>query len=188
MHDQEGKIHAAVNGELYDYGALRAMLETDHGYNFTSDSDSELVVGLYKAFGAPAMFQYLRGEFAFVIVDQTQSPNAMIAARDRFGIKPLFWTTIEGKLALASEAKAFAAMGWQPEWDVDAICDCHWLTDDRTLFKNVKKLMPGHWMEMRIGGAVKLHQYWDAEYPNKVRSLLRAAACFILTAIECHRD
>ncbi|KAM3431349.1 hypothetical protein MY4824_007201 [Beauveria thailandica] len=167
LHDKEGKIHAVVNGELYDYGRLRAILETEHGYSFTSDSDSELVVGLYKAFGAPAMFQHLRGEFAFVIIDETESPGTMIAARDRFGIKPLFWTMIEGKLALASEAKAFVAMGWKPEWDVDAICDCHWLVDDRTLFKNVKKLMPGHWMKMSRDGTVGIHQYWDAEYPDK---------------------
>ncbi|KAK8146691.1 hypothetical protein G3M48_002706 [Beauveria asiatica] len=112
LHDKEGKIHAVVNGELYDYGRLRAILETEHGYNFTSDSDN-------------------------------------------------------GKLALASEAKAFVAMGWKPEWDVDAICDCHWLVDDRTLFKNVKKLMPGHWMEMSRDGTVGIHQYWDAEYPDK---------------------
>lgn len=59
-------------------------------------------------------------------------------------------------------------MGWQPEWDVWAITDSGWMMDDRTVFKGVMKLMPGHWMEITEEEGVEIHKYWDAEYPDKV--------------------
>ncbi|KAK2608947.1 hypothetical protein QQS21_002523 [Conoideocrella luteorostrata] len=167
LHSDDGKIHAVVNGEIYDYCRLRDLLEAEYGYAFSSESDSELVVALYKVFGAPGMFEHLRGEFAFVIFDESGGPGRIVAGRDRFGIKPLVWTIDGNRILFASEAKAFLPMGWKPEWDVRGITDCGWLVDDRTVFKGVKKVMPGEWIEVTDDRGVETRTYWNAEYPDK---------------------
>jgi asparagine synthase (glutamine-hydrolysing) len=168
LHSDDSQIHAVVNGEIYDHDRIRAECETEHGYKFTSHSDSELVLALYKIHGAPALFEHLRGEFAFVLYDEREDRKRVIAGRDRFGIKPLVYTSVNGRILMAAEAKAFLPMGWQPKWDVGAIVDAGWMFDDRTLFKGVKKLLPGHWMEITEESGIEMHRYWDAEYPDKV--------------------
>lgn len=172
LHSDDGQIHAVVNGEIYDHDRLRAECESQHGYKFTGASDSELVLALYKIHGAPGLFEHLRGEFAFVLYDEREGHKCVIAGRDRFGIKPLVWTTVKGRILLAAEAKAFRPLGWRPEWDVGAIVDAGWMFDDRTLFKGVKKVLPGHWMKITEAKGVEMHRYWDAEYPDKVYSHL----------------
>ncbi|KAH8886027.1 asparagine synthase [Thozetella sp. PMI_491] len=169
LHSDDGTIHAVVNGEIYDYDRIRAMLVREHGYRFKSRSDSELVVALYKAFGAPGFLEHLRGEFSFVIYDERT--ERIIAARDRFGIKPLFWTIVgEGvnrRLLIAAEAKAFLALGWKAKWDVQAIFDSGWASDDRTLFQGVRKVLPSYWMEVSAQGEMQHHRYWDIDYSDK---------------------
>lgn len=86
------------------------------------------------------LFQCLRGEFAFVLYDAKR--DMLLAARDRFGIKPLYYTLSEGRLLLASEMKAFPALGWKPEWDLNSIIHGGFLADDRTIFKGVSKVVP----------------------------------------------
>ncbi|KAM4057413.1 asparagine synthase domain-containing protein [Hirsutella rhossiliensis] len=160
-------IHAVVNGEIYDFDRLRDICASEHGYRFTGHSDSELVVALYQIHGAPGLFEHLRGEFAFVLVDQRPGSQRVIAVRDRFGIKPLVWTTVGDRVVLAAEAKALKPLGWQPEWDVQSITDSGWLVDERTVFKNVQSVKPGHWMEITDGRGIQMHQYWDADFPDK---------------------
>jgi asparagine synthetase B (glutamine-hydrolysing) len=100
----------------------------------------------------------------------------VMAARDRFGVKPLFWTVVEGedeaRVLIAPEAKAFLALDWKAEWDVDAIVDGGWEYDDRSLFRGVRKVLPGHFMELTVGGRVVHQQYWDIEHRDKVNVLL----------------
>lgn len=179
LHSDDGTIHAIVNGEIYDESdEIRGRLEREHGYVFGSHSDSELVVALYKVYGAPGFLQHLRGEFAFVLYDERI--DTVIAVRDRFGIKPLYWTVLGGnsgsgdtsaeeqRLLVASEAKAFLPLGWQPRWDVRSIADGGWMHDDRTSFRGVKKVLPGHWMQVSGDGLIQHHQYWDLDYKDKV--------------------
>ncbi|TLS22398.1 uncharacterized protein PpBr36_09933 [Pyricularia pennisetigena] len=93
------------------YPMLRQIQKSLSGY-----SDSEVAVTLYSVYGTPGFLQHLRGEFAFVLYDEEQ--QKVIAIRDRFSIKPLFWTAVGdggGTLLLASEAKAFLPLGWKPE-------------------------------------------------------------------------
>ena len=168
LTSNDGQIHAVVNGEIYDYDRLRDICATEHGYKFNGESDSQLVVALYKIHGAPAFFEHLRGEFAFVLYDGREGSERVIAGRDRFGIKPLVWTVVDGRLLMAAEAKAFLPMGWKPEWDVGAIVDGGWMMDERTLFKGVKKVLPGNWMEVTEERGVETRKYWDAEYEDKV--------------------
>lgn len=160
-----GCTHAVVNGELYDYDRLREVCE-EAGYTFSSNTDSELVLALYHIHGAPGLFEHLRGEFAFVLYDEARGKT--IVGRDRYGIKSLFWTTLGDKVLFAAEAKAFMPFGWEPEWDVASISACGWNSDDRTVFKGVRKLMPGHWIEVSDDVGIKMHKYWDLEYPDKV--------------------
>lgn len=176
LQSDDGLIHAVVNGEIYDHDRLRKVCTAEHGYTFSSESDSEIVVAMYKIHGAPGLFEHLRGEFAFVLYDSREGSKKTIAGRDRFGIKPLLWTVLDDQILFSAEAKAFLPMGWKPEWDVRGITDAGWLLDDRTVFKGVRKLMPGHWMEITDERGVEIHKYWDAEYPDKV-CYRRALGC-----------
>lgn len=172
-----------VNGEVYDFDRLRQVLTDEHGYHFKSHSDSEVLVALYKVYGAPDFIEHVRGEFAFILYDERR--DLVIAGRDRFGIKPLHWTFVrdesgEKRLLVASEAKAFLPLGWQPEWDVGAIVDGGYMNGERTVFKDVHKVLPGCWLEMHGDGTVHHHRYWDMEYNEKVR-----AAIMLHTDEEC---
>ncbi|KAL0061325.1 hypothetical protein AAF712_011842 [Marasmius tenuissimus] len=157
----EGSIHAVVNGEFYDYAQIRKELET-MGCAFQSHVDSELVVHLYKVYGENVL-QHLRGEFAFVLYDEER--HSLFAARDRFGCKPLFYTMSEGRLMLASEMKALVPLGWKPEWDLHSVIQMGDYNDNRTVFKGVWKLPPGHQLTFR-GGHLKIQPYWDSSYPD----------------------
>ena len=165
MHSTDNSVHAVIDGEIHDYDRIRAeLLAANPSYRFKGGSDGELVIALYQAYGAPGFIEHLRGEFAFVLYDERA--EKVIAVRDRFGIKPLFWTFCgegdERRLLIAAEAKAFLSFGWQAEWDVDAIMSCDWAMADRTLFKGVEKVLPGYWMEVSMAsGDIKHHRYWD---------------------------
>lgn len=107
------------------------------GYKFKGGSDSEIVMALYEYYGVSFLSQ-LRGEYALCLYDAKK--QLLLAARDRSGIKPLFWTIHDGRLLLASEAKALLPFGWRPEWDVRSIADKGWLTEERTIFKGLRKV------------------------------------------------
>ncbi|KAF4868374.1 Amidase chyE [Colletotrichum siamense] len=169
MHSDDAKIHAVVNGEIYDHDALRERCIKEHGYRFKGHCDSEVLIALYKIHGAPGFFEYLRGEFSFVIFDERD--GRVITARDRFGIKPMFWT-IHGegarkRLLLTSEMKGFLALGWEPEWNIYGLISGSSLQAENTVFKGVWKLNPGTWMEISRDGQIQHHQYWDPEYRDK---------------------
>ncbi|KAF2650047.1 asparagine synthetase [Lophiostoma macrostomum CBS 122681] len=164
FHDGEDMVHAVVNGEIYDHEALRASLQGKTDYKFKGRSDCEVVVALYKYYGL-SFLSKLRGEFALCIYDaRTQ---LFIAARDRYGIKPMFYTQTNGRLLLAAEAKAFLPLGWEPEWDVGSLKDAGWNHDVRTLFKGVGKVRPGHYLTCQSFDQIEMRQYWDIDYPDK---------------------
>ena len=137
FHSPDDKIHAVVNGEFYDYDRIRKEIEDTTSSIFSSRSDSELVIALYMHHGLNFV-NHLRGEFAVVLFDENE--QHLIALRDRFGIKPLFWTIQEGRLLIAAEIKAFLPLGWKPEWDVKSLLDAGWNHDERTLFKGIAKV------------------------------------------------
>ncbi|KAM0546637.1 hypothetical protein ACHAPJ_010775 [Fusarium lateritium] len=163
--------NVVVNGEIYEYDRLRQLCIDSIDYQFQGHSDSELVLALYKLFGAPSFLTHLRGEFSFVLYDEEK--QLVIAGRDRYGIKPLFWTVVEEvdaqgfkeeRMLFASEAKAFLPLGWKPEWDTESLASGAFNYDDqRTLFKNVQKLRPGHILTVDAWGMAH-HQYWDMQY------------------------
>ena len=113
----DGRVVASVNGEIYDAADLRATLE-QRGYRFRSRSDSELLVHAWAEWGT-AMLARLRGELAFVLWDARR--RVLVAARDRFGIKPLAWTVHHGRLLVASRARALFALGVTARFDQEAL-------------------------------------------------------------------
>lgn len=133
----DGTIHAVVNGELYDHQRIRADMALRSRYQFKGGSDSEIVMALYEYYGL-SFLSHLRGEFALCLYDANK--QLLLAARDRSGTKPLFWTVDNGRLLLASEAKALLPFGWRPDWDVRSIIDKGWLTEERTIFKRLRKV------------------------------------------------
>ncbi|KAJ7487266.1 putative asparagine synthase [Mycena galericulata] len=162
LSDEDGLIHCIVTGEIYDHERIRCELEAK-GSVFKTKSDSELVVHLYKH-ESLNFLSSLRGEFAFVLYDSKR--RLLFAARDRFGIKPLYYTVSEGRLLIASEMKAFLPFGWKAEWDIDSVVQNGDFSDDRTVFKGVNKLMAGHSLLFRPSGYLKTECYWDLHYPS----------------------
>ncbi|KAJ7779716.1 putative asparagine synthase [Mycena metata] len=160
LSDEDGRIHCVVSGELYDHERIRAELEAQ-GSVFKTKSDSELVVHLYKRDGLDLLTS-LRGEFAFVLYDSSR--QLLFAARDRFGIKPLYYTVLDGKLLIASEMKAFLPLGWKPQWDLNSVVHRGDFGDNRTVFKCVYKLAAGHSLLYRHTGYMKIESYWDLSY------------------------
>ena len=157
-------IYAVVNGEFYNYSEHRQNLEKK-GYRFLTQSDSELVIHLYEAYDLEFV-HYLRGEFAFILYDQTK--NKLIAIRDRFGIKPLCYYFKNGIFYLASEAKALFKLGLVPAWNEDALYHAfcfQYLPKDQTLFKDIYQVLPGHMM-IYDGNTLYNKAYWHLNYPT----------------------
>lgn len=160
--NEDGTVVVIVNGELYGFDEIRNGLE-QRGHRFTTKSDSEIVVHLYEEMG-DACVNALRGEFAFVLFDVKKTK--LFAARDRFGIKPLFYTEQDGELLLASEAKALFAAGVTAAWDPAATVRNLFLCigQDQSLFAGIKQIPPAHTLTS-TGGVTSIRRYWDADYP-----------------------
>ena len=105
--NEDGRLHIVVNGELYDFERIQKELEAS-GHRLRTRSDSEIALHLYEDLGAGSLAR-LRGEFALIVWDEGN--QTLFAARDRFGIKPLFYAFHGGALYLASEVKALFAAG-----------------------------------------------------------------------------
>ncbi|EQC25853.1 asparagine synthase (glutamine-hydrolyzing) [Saprolegnia diclina VS20] len=156
-------VHAVVNGEFYEFEAIRAALICD-GHAFATQSDSEILVHLYREHGVDAL-EHLVGEFAFVLWDGAR--QQLFCGRDRYGIKPLFYTQVGNRFLVASEAKAFLALGWSPQWDVHAIASSGYFSDQRTLFLGVNKLPPAHSLVVSASGSKRLECYFRPTFPHK---------------------
>lgn len=166
MPNEDGTLVLVFNGEIYNYKPLRAEL-LRKGHVFRSDTDSEVILHLYEEEGEECV-KKLRGMFAFCIYDHRK--QLMFGARDRFGIKPLFYTETPGWFALASEAKAFTRLpGFTTRVNEQALP--HYLTyqyvpEPETMFAGVYKIPPAHTFVWR-GGRLTLSRYWQAAFSPK---------------------
>ena len=162
----DGNIAASVNGEFYGYKKIKKDLQ-NKGYVFKTRSDSEILLYLYQEYGLK-LFNHLRGEFAFVLYDQKR--NQLVAGRDRFGIKPLqYYLGADKTIYVASEAKAIFAAGVRAEWDLYALYhsfSLQYLPQDRTVFRGVYQLKPGHVLVYKDSG-LKIKKYWDLDLPTE---------------------
>jgi asparagine synthase (glutamine-hydrolysing) len=158
---EDGRTHIVANGEFYDFERIQHELEL-RGHRLRTRSDSEIALHLYEDLGAGCLYQ-LRGEFAFAIWDEVH--QTLFAARDRFGIKPLFYARHAGALYLASEVKALFAAGVPARWNQQRVfgnlAGGH---PTETLFDGVSQVPPGHYL-LATPGYTHLHSYWDFHYP-----------------------
>src|SRR2546423_1212333 len=143
MSNEDGAVLVVYNGEIYNYRALTAELKA-RGHRFRSTSDTEVLVHLYEDEGE-RMVARLRGIFAFAIYDRRR--GRLFLARDRFGVKPLFFTVQDGEWAFASEMKALLALpGFRPEIDRQACYDflgLGYIPEPATGFANIQALPRG---------------------------------------------
>jgi asparagine synthase (glutamine-hydrolysing) len=161
--NEDGRMRIVVNGEFYGYEAIQRELEA-RGHRLRTRSDSEIALHLYEDVG-PQCLHRLRGEFAIVLWDEAR--RTMFAARDRFGIKPLFYAWHQDTLYFASEAKALFAAGVPARWDEESVFNAvafggHQV---RTLFDGVHQIPPGHFM-LATDRHVQVTPYWDFNYPK----------------------
>jgi asparagine synthase (glutamine-hydrolysing) len=164
-------LQTAFNGEIYNHAALRTVLERQ-GHRYRTSSDTETILHLYEEYGLDGVRQ-LRGMFAYAIWDTAQ--RKLVLARDRVGIKPLYYTLAEdGTLHFASEIKALLAAGAiKPELNYQALSDQfanRYTSGVETLFKGVKRLPPGHTLVWQAG-QVEIKPYWDLSFTKPAQRL-----------------
>ena len=162
--NEDGSVQVVFNGEIYNYRALREELIA-RGHTLTTTTDTEVIVHLYEDLG-PRLVDRLRGMFAFALWDARQ--RRLLVARDRLGIKPLYYAEVGGRLCWASELKAILAL---PEVDrrLDWGALGHLLTAQVTppagsIVAGVKKLEPGHILLASADGRVSIERYWDVRF------------------------
>ena len=148
------------NGEIYNYVELRAR---EDGYRFQTEGDMEVVLPLARRMG-PGFVDALNGIFALALFER--DPHRLTLARDRLGVKPLYWAkTMGGGVLFASEIKALFASGLvAPEIDGAAVSSylAHgYVPAPGTLYKGVQKLPPGHLMTVSANGAIAIERYWQ---------------------------
>jgi asparagine synthase (glutamine-hydrolysing) len=167
IFNEDGTIVLVSNGEFYGHEEIRKKLQS-HGHRFTTGGDSEVAIHLYEEYGS-AFLDHLRGEFALVLWDARQ--RRLLAARDRFGIKPLCFQQGEGRLLLASEAKALFRLGIEPRWDEQCfwqVAGMQYPLADRTLFRDIRQLPPGGLVLADANDTIgRISRYWDMNYPRE---------------------
>lgn len=164
-----GDLLLAQNGELYDYKRLRADL-VSRGARFQTKSDSELVLHLYPRYGLEGMLPHLRGEFGFALYDRKR--DRLMLVRDRFGVKPLYWTEVNDTFVFGSELKVLFAHPEVPrKFTSQGLY--HQLMQTTvpgsTAFAGIQQVMPGHIVIIeRAQGQFKIREqkYWDMDFPQ----------------------
>ncbi len=148
------------NGEIYNYLELRAELGAE---NFVTRSDTEVILQAYRRWGLECVNRF-RGMFAFALWDEAN--QTLVCGRDRFGIKPLYYTIAGTTLYVASEAKALLPFVERIETDLEGFKDYltfQFCLGGKTLFKGIQELLPAHTLRVS-NGAVRMERYWDVFY------------------------
>lgn len=189
----QGKLWLTFNGEIYNYRELRDTLQVQ-GQAFNSQSDTEVLLALFSQSDGPSVekrLQQLNGMFAFGLWDNQR--QRLLLARDRYGIKPLYYTQLPngGGFAFASEIKSLLALGADKSLNLHALSEHLTFQNTfggRTLLANIHCLEPGHWAEFDAQtGQLKIQRYWQpvfgqssnptkaSEWPEKLLSLFENA-------------
>ena len=160
LSNEDESIWITFNGEIYNYRDLRQNLLT-RGHQFRTNSDTETILHLYEEYDL-AFLDHLRGMFAFAIWDGRK--RRLLLARDRLGVKPVFYRLEPGRLAFASELRALKELlPRPPEIEPQSVYDFfgfRYIPAPRTFYKGIEKLLPGHYLLADSQG-VRSHAYWD---------------------------
>ena len=170
MSNEDDSIWITYNGEIYNHADFRDELIAK-GHVYKTHCDTETILHLYEEHGAECV-EHLRGMFAFAIWDVKK--RELLLARDRLGVKPLYFVHDEnGSLFFASEIKSLLeAEIIKPEINFAALPDQlanHGTTRDQTLFRGVRRLLPGHFLRW-CDGTIKINKYWDVYYQPKIEA------------------
>ncbi len=172
MPNEDGRVWVTYNGEIYNYLELREELLAA-GHVFRTSCDTEVLVHGYEEWGS-ALVERLNGAFAFALWDATR--RRLLLARDRMGIRPLFWCEHEGRLLFASEMKAFRAAGFDAELDprgLDQVFVAWTTVAPRTVLRGVSELPPGHTLVLEQGGSPRVEPYWEIPVPPPAAERIR---------------
>jgi asparagine synthase (glutamine-hydrolysing) len=165
LSSETNDIWIVFNGEIYNHQQLRQQLESK-GHRYRTHCDTETIVHLYEEYGHECV-KHLRGMFAFVIFDRRT--HSIFAARDRLGIKPLYYRLDSGVFLFGSEIKAILAYpGVKPEFNRGVLAEYlafGYITGSETMFAGIQKLMPGHTLTLDNQGNCKIDRYWDLTVP-----------------------
>jgi asparagine synthase (glutamine-hydrolysing) len=160
LYNEDGSIVLVANGEIYNYRELRNELKA-RGHIFRTSSDSEVIIHLYEEKG-PGVAADLDGMFAFVLYDRNK--RELLAARDRFGQKPLFYGVLNGEFVFASEIKAFQEYPlWERKINYLSLLrylNYEYVPGPDSIFEGVSKLSPGHYVIFRPGAVERPVEYW----------------------------
>lgn len=167
LSNEDGKVWIVFNGEVYNFPELRKDL-IKRGHQFSTKTDTETIVHLYEEYGRKCV-DHLRGMFAFAIWDDRK--KKLFCARDRFGIKPFFYHFSGERFVFGSEIKTvLGAGGIDTSMDVralDSFFTYKYISDDRTIFHEIKKLKAGHFVEIDCSGKtpkIEIDRYWNISY------------------------
>jgi asparagine synthase (glutamine-hydrolysing) len=163
ISNEDGTLWIVFNGEIFNYVELRPQLVA-RGHRFSTNTDTEVIVHLYEDYG-PACLPYLNGQFALALWDARQ--RSLFLARDRLGVRPLFYTIDDGRLVFGSEIKALLAHpGITAEIDSLALNEIFtfWSTlSPRSIFQHIEAVPPAHYLLAR-NGEIKIQPYWTLDF------------------------
>lgn len=152
------------NGEIYNYKDLKETLQVKFHVNFATSSDTEVVLEMFKHFG-PQSLDHFIGMFVFAIYDTTK--NSLFIARDHFGIKPLFYTTINQSFAFSSELKTLVKIpGFNKNINPKSLVSCLnylWVSGNETMFNDCFKLPPAHYLTYSKIDGFQMTKYWELD-------------------------
>jgi asparagine synthase (glutamine-hydrolysing) len=165
MCNEDGTVWIVFNGEIYNHQELRPRLES-RGHRYRTRSDTETILHLYEEYGRECV-QRLRGMFAFAIWDARS--HRLFCARDRLGIKPFYYHLSPERFLFGSEVKALLAHpSLKAEFNRSVLPEYlafGYIADEETFFRGVRKLMPGHTLELDETGQAHIERYWDLSIP-----------------------
>ncbi len=163
LSNEDGSIWIVFNGEIYNHQDLRKDLES-RGHRYKSKSDTETIVHLYEEYGCDCV-EHLRGMFAFAIWDRMK--RSLFLARDRLGIKPLYYRYDGSTLLFGSEIKTILAHpGVKPEFNQGTLAEylaLGYISGDDSMYAGIRKLLPGHTLTANELGEISTAQYWELE-------------------------
>jgi asparagine synthase (glutamine-hydrolysing) len=172
--NEDENLWIVYNGELYNHQELRKDLES-RGHQYRTKSDTETIVHLYEEYGRDCV-KYLRGMFAFAVWDRRR--RQLFIARDRLGIKPLYYRFEGQTLLFGSEIKAILAFpGVQAEFNRAALAEYlafGYISGAETMYAGIRKLLPGQVMEISEGGVPQVSSYWDLRVNADTAALPRS--------------
>jgi asparagine synthase (glutamine-hydrolysing) len=168
MLSADGRFTVTFNGEIYNYRELKQQLE-GRGHTFRTDTDTEVMLEAFAEWGVEGALPFLNGMFAFAVWDEVE--KTLTLARDRLGIKPLFYAEAVDEngvsFVFGSEAKAVLASGLvKPSLDLEGLnqqLTFLWTPDPHTLFRGVRRLPPAHLLTWR-DGEVNVREWWDVSF------------------------